>query len=455
MGHGGTSATRVTRALWLFGDAGCERSRADAEFGSGQFRPVLAAIVAVGLSVRVTDVLLSSHQLPFGDGLFYHLQANFLSKGHWFVYPWTAIYGTFTPSAQHPPLFTLVLAAVSMAGGNSVLAHQLTCAVIGALAVGAIGLLGREVGGPRVGLVSAGIAALYPGLWGADFQVMSEDLYALTIALILLGAYRFWNRPTRARAAVFGAVVGLATLVRPEAAFLIILIGLPLVLRVPRALTRERLTAIATLAVCAGLVVSPWIWRNVVTFPKPVLLSENGESVIGGANCHRTYYGPQLGSWGCPLVHLPSEESASGAEQLHRGIAYATAHVFRLPVVAAARVGRTWEVFQPLQNAKLDGRPVGVRVFAWLTFWLLQIGAAFGALRLARSRRLLEPLLAAGVLVVITVVASYGLVRLRIPWDVASVVLTAVAIEPRLRFRRSVSSDGSTTVPLRSTATAT
>ena len=51
-----------------------------------------------------------------------------------------------------------------------------------------IGLVGLRLAGPRVGLVAAAIAAVYPNLWINDSLVMSETLALLLVSLALLVA---------------------------------------------------------------------------------------------------------------------------------------------------------------------------------------------------------------------------------------------------------------------------
>src|SRR5687768_3178814 len=90
------------------------------------------------------------------------------------------------PTAEHPPGWEVVLAAADLVGGNGYLSHRLLGALIGTVTVVLIGLLGRRVGGPAVGLVAAGLAAVYPMLWAADVSLMSETLYgALLVAALL------------------------------------------------------------------------------------------------------------------------------------------------------------------------------------------------------------------------------------------------------------------------------
>src|SRR3954465_11876101 len=94
--------------------------------------------------------------------------------------------GPGPPTPTPPPLYPLYLSLFSLVGLKSWAAHRVASCLLGAATVGAVGILGRRVGGERVGLVAAGIAAVYPLLWVNDATVLSESLYGLLIALALI-----------------------------------------------------------------------------------------------------------------------------------------------------------------------------------------------------------------------------------------------------------------------------
>src|SRR2546427_628085 len=89
-------------------------------------------------------------------------------------------------------------------------------------AIAGLALAVRRVAGERVGLAAAAIAAVYPALFALDSTVRSESLYALLIALALLGAYRLVERPTWRAAAALGVAIGLAALTRGEGLLLLV-----------------------------------------------------------------------------------------------------------------------------------------------------------------------------------------------------------------------------------------
>src|SRR4051812_34945151 len=192
------------------------------------FRGRIALIAAAGLALRLVYTLGPARDVKgFGDFYFYHWGANLIADGHWFVEP--LLYtngGQVVPSAVHPPLWELLLSAVSWLGGTSFLAHRLGGCLVGAVTIFLIGLLGRRIGGDRVGVVAAAVAAVYPVLIAADGSLMSESLYGMLVVAALLLALELRERPGMRVAGALGAVIALAALTRSEALFLLPLLAL-------------------------------------------------------------------------------------------------------------------------------------------------------------------------------------------------------------------------------------
>jgi hypothetical protein len=183
------------------------------------FRVGLLSITLAALALRLVYTLVLQGTLGTlhgvaADAVFYRGTAAELAAGHGYVNPFSIIDGQPEPTATHPPLFSLYLAAWTKLGVVSVEGHRVACDFLGTAGVALIGLVGRHVGGPRVGLIAAGIAAVYPPLVFNDGGVISESLYAPLIALSLVCAYRLHARPGAAPAVALGLVIGLATLTR-------------------------------------------------------------------------------------------------------------------------------------------------------------------------------------------------------------------------------------------------
>jgi 4-amino-4-deoxy-L-arabinose transferase-like glycosyltransferase len=415
----------------------------------------LAAIAGLALGWRVVYVVAwGRDSLPFGDGLYYHLQGNLLAKGFGFIEPIGVGYQQGEhASAKHPPLFSLVLSAVTRGGralglgaSDSTLVHQLTCAVVSAAAVVIIGLLVHRLAGAGACLIAAALAAAYPPLWASDALVMSESLFVLTIALVLLAVYAFYQRPTWWSAVACGLALGAAVLTRSEAVLLVPLLLVPLIFVRAGPSLWWRCRAVGLAALVVAVLCAPWVARNATTFDRRVVLSENIDSAVAGSNCHDTYFGDRLGAWepGCNAFPPPhGDESEVGATLRHRGLHYARQHTGRIPVVVAARVARSFLLFEPLQDRAESGRSPWTQWATVLVYIPMQVAAIFGLVVMRRRRIPLWPLLGMAVLVVVTSALTYGISRFRVPWDVASVVAVAIGINALLSTTSTLQNAGS------------
>jgi 4-amino-4-deoxy-L-arabinose transferase-like glycosyltransferase len=394
------------------------------------FPLALAAIVVLALALRLVYSLLVVRDDPLiGDGLEFHLLANLIADGHGYSQPFVfQDTGAIHATADKAPLYPLYLSLFSVLGGDGWQAHQVAGALLGAGTVTALGFLGRRVGGDAVGLVAALIGAVYPMLVAADGSLRSESLYALLIALTLIAAYRFLDRPTPGRAATLGAAIALATLTRGEALALLLLL-VPLARR-----AGVGWRPVAAAAAASALVLAPWLVRCWVKFDQPVLISTNVGGLLAGANCERTYHGDFVGQWAFECLPPPSvaNEAKVSAELRDRGLDYASDHAGRAPVVAAVRVLRTWELYRPRQNAKFEeffeGRALYWEYAGLAIFYALAALGVFGALVLRRREEPLAILLAPPLLVTLMSATGYGFTRFRVAAEIPIVVLAAVAL---------------------------
>ncbi|MBI2710095.1 MAG: glycosyltransferase family 39 protein [Actinobacteria bacterium] len=433
---------------------GIDRRGVDRRFLLG-----LAAVTVAALSWRVVYTLLAHrgdrNLFDEGDAFFYGPVASNLAKGHWFTNPFTG-----APAADHPPVTVLLLSLPARLLPDSVLALRLTMSVVGSLAVAAIGWLGRALGGARLGIAAAIVAAINPNLWMNDAVVMSEAPSALLIALTLWAGYRLAARPSLARAAALGALTGLTVLVRAEMALLLPFMVLPLALGARQLRWSARLGRAALAGAVAVAVVLPWSLSMAARFRDPVLISTNDGDTLWGANCPVTYDTGLVGGWalgcvlgqrsgpagspegrmsaeaatlvrarGCRAKSLDKSEASTCERRL--AVSYARRHLERLPVVVVARQGRTWGFWRPDQMAYAnqgEGRPNWASWTGFGFLWATTPLAVAGAVRLRRRGARLTPLLACLAVVVTIVTLFYGIPRFRLPWDVASTVLVAAAL---------------------------
>ena len=407
------------------------------------FGRALGAVALGGLILRWAYAVWNRHFLVQGDAMTFHQVAQHLADGAGFIQPFTV---PVQPTAEHPPLWELVLAGADLAGANGYTTHRLLAGLIGTLTVVLVGLIGRRVAGDRVGLIAAGIAALSPMLVTADGSLMSESLYGALVAATLLAALALRAAPSPGRAALLGALAALAGLTRGEGLGLVVLLGLPLAYLGGGGWGRRAALAGATLGAFA-LVLAPWTIRNLTTFERPFPVSTNASSVWQGANCPETYGGVLIGSWSfrCYLPKVAGEdESQYVARNRDSGLRYLREHRGRLPRVIVHRLGRGLDVLHVDQSLYLnaaEGRPAGPMRWAIRWSWLVMALAIAGAVVLRRrGGRGLWILLTPVWLVLAITVATYGDTRFRQGAEPSLAVLAAVSLEwlwVRLAARRA------------------
>lgn len=395
----------------------------------------LAVITAIGavwrlgylFAVKIDDALL------LNDSIYYSIQAGRNSEGDWFREALTEL-----PGAEHGPLTSLYLTPWSLGPGDNVAWQRFATTLLGIATVAVIGLVGRRLAGPRVGLVAAAIAAIYPNLWINDSLVMSESLACLIVAVALVVALDFDRRPRTGAAIALGVLVGLGALTRSEIA--LYALGFA-VLAWWRAAGHARRVLFPALVIGAATVtVLPWTLYNVARFDRPVLLSTNDGTTLLGANCDTTFY-VDIGGWDIRcLAPVPTDESIDASlrsiERRDIALDYVGDHVGRLPVVVVARLGRIVDVYGLESLVALDRGEEKAEWAVWagiVAWWLLAVAAVVGWVALGRpgdgaperSRArwwLVVPLGA----VLVTTVVFYGAHRIRAPAEPVVVVLAAV-----------------------------
>ena len=268
----------------------------------------LVLICAVAFTLRLVIIYQGRNSALTGDGFQYSVEANLNARGQWFA---GLVASANTPDALHPPAWTLLLTFWAWLGQHNWLSQQFLASCVGSLTVGAVGLAGRRIGGARVGLIAAGIAALYPGLWVYERAILSETLLLLGIAVIILLAYRFRAQPSARLAAVLGIVCGLLALTRSEQILVLAVVIAPLILAVKHIGWRRRIGWLALATLCVVVVVTPWTIYNLGRFQHPVLLSNNFGSAVAQGNCNTTYYGPYTGAYSTEcLTPVPGKDQS-------------------------------------------------------------------------------------------------------------------------------------------------
>ncbi len=374
-----------------------------------------------------------------GDAVYYHVGGNILAEGGGFKHPIEAAFRFRTvPGADHPPAYIVYLGLASKLGFKTVLGHQIWSAVLGTGTIAIVGLVGRRIGGRRVGLVAAALAAVFPTMWMPDAWVLAETMAIFATSLVLLAAYRCWDDPGPLSAGLLGATIGLAALSRSELLLLAPLIVLPLVW-FRRSQARRPIVMLVVASLVTAATIAPWALHNLSRFDEPVLLSNQLDRTMAASWCDETFAGPAIGykSYDCLRRSDSGDTPAEMRESSERAWKrYASDHLDRIPIVALARVGRLWGAFRPFQQADLEAN-LGVQyppvLVGLVMTWVFLVAGAIGGWRLRKRAVVIFPLLAPIVAVSAIAALTFGQLRYRAPAEPAVVLLAAAFADVRRR----------------------
>jgi 4-amino-4-deoxy-L-arabinose transferase-like glycosyltransferase len=207
----------------------------------------LALIVALGLALRVDSALEPLDVRPGSDSAVYASVAKELYEHQRFAIPGTASPYDWSPGA--PLLYAGVYYAT---GGVHPGLARIVQALLGALTIVLVYLIGRRLSGPLAGLIGAFLFAVYPVTIFFTGKLMSEPLATCTLAAAVLTF--LWagdaGRPKWAWA-VPGVLLGLTAFARPEyLAFVVVFALLALIRRGP--------VAALVLAAAFAVPILPW-----------------------------------------------------------------------------------------------------------------------------------------------------------------------------------------------------
>jgi hypothetical protein len=356
----------------------------------------LAGAVVLGLVCRAAYVLLVVDDTPLGlDAIWYALQGGSIKDGTGFVVPTSLFEERTVPTAGFPPVYPVYQAAWQSLVGGGPVSIRMAGLVPGAITILVGGLLGRDVVGPRVGLITAFVLALSPSLMAVDGSTMSENVTVPLVAVATLIAYRIATRGvTTGRVAALGLVCGAAALSRQDLLLLLPLAAVPALVWAPGASTWRRVGAGAAMLLLAAVVVVPWAWRNHREVGSFTVSTLSPNSALAGSNCDDVYSGDDLGSWSYPCVVAVQTPPGGGEVELaeaqrRAATTYAKDHLSRIPLVVAARQARVWSVWDPRDLARRDAdesRRYGWQLAARPLDTLLVIAGVAGLVGVVRAR---------------------------------------------------------------------
>jgi 4-amino-4-deoxy-L-arabinose transferase-like glycosyltransferase len=242
----------------------------------------LVGIVAVATVLRVAWLAYAHVEPPTnvysGDSWSYWYYGNEIAAGRGYIH-----YVTNEPTAYYPIGFPAILAAlfwltnhVPFVDPDPMLVLCSFQVVISAATVALTFVVARRLFGARVGLIAAGIMALFPNLIYQVTTIQVETTFIfLSLATLAVLVDHDWSSgaPSRNRLLAFAAVFTLTVTVRPFAAP--VLLGLALAMLAIGAGWRRALAAASIPLVVLVVASTPWTIRNAVRLDAFVPSSTN------------------------------------------------------------------------------------------------------------------------------------------------------------------------------------
>ena len=236
-------------------------------------RRQIAIAVMAGLALRLAFGLLYWVDKPLThDEQEYLALAATIQQGRGFAYS-TAAIGTTAQFGRAPgyPAFLAVIGAGTTTATSAPASVKIVQAVLGAFTIALLAIIALQTAGPRAGVVTAWLAAVYPPLVWISSYVFSESLYSL-LAIATAGTLQSSLTDARhplLRGTAAGMLAGAAVLVRPAMLFFLPMAVIWLIWR--RASRHAVVLAAGSL-----LVIAPWTARNLRTYDRFVLVASEG-----------------------------------------------------------------------------------------------------------------------------------------------------------------------------------
>ena len=241
---------------------------------------ILGAILGVGFVLRLAWGIWATRTpgyLESGDAYSYYFLGRSLADGNGYVH-WTTGEATAYYPVGYPAILAVLFWFVQHTPIPDSLAMSGTLLNV-AFATGSIALvfvITRKVADVPTALVAAALFALFPNplFYVATMQIETAFIF-LALAAVAVAVTHDWasGPPGRDRLLVFGAVLGVAGLVRPFA--LPFLVGVVLAVVLGGYGWRRALTTVGWVALPIVVLLTPWTIRNMRAMDSPVVFSTN------------------------------------------------------------------------------------------------------------------------------------------------------------------------------------
>jgi hypothetical protein len=408
----------------------------------------LLAIILLGVLLRLAASIFFGEETLVGPGtadqISYHNLALRLASGHGFSFdePWWPLTQPDAPTAHWSYLYTYYLAAVYVLfGPNPLAARLIQSVVVGLLQPLLAFLIGRRLGGAKVGLASAGVTALYAYFIYYSASLMTEAFYftavlaslylAISLADDLKASHGSSARQLQLSAAL-GAILGAAVLLRQ-----VLLLFIPLLLIwIWLAVGRKKAAIVVLPALIVGTLVLPFTLFNYSRFDRFVLLNTNAGFAFFWANhpIYGTQFQPilpeEIGNYQelIPEDLRGLDEAAMDQQLLRRGLQFVANDPVRYIRLSLSRIPAYFMFWPSEQSSFISNVSRTLSFGFFLPFMLYGLVLAW----IERGAAVvLEPV---GVLTLFVVfysaihLLSWALIRYRLPVDAVLVGFAGYAL---------------------------
>jgi 4-amino-4-deoxy-L-arabinose transferase-like glycosyltransferase len=409
-----------------------------------------ALVYAVALALRVGYCWMAAGPTatPSSDALEYDTVAWNLASGGGFSLE--GVGGPY-PTAFVPPVVPWLVSLIYRAGGHHFFLGLLLQCAIGALIPLLLAALASATHGGGVALTAAWLAAFDPLLVFFSGYLLTETTFTAALLAAMIASAAWLKTPRPGRAAGAGMLWGLASLTRPTA------LALPLVVAgwawAPLGLTvapRDRVRQLLVLALGVVLVVGPWTIRNAIALHAFVPVTTGGGRALLDANNPVVWGDPATrgganSTYGLePWASRFRGKSEPEVDRLARAdaVAFLSAHVADWPAMAGAKLARFWRVTAEGGGTgtwQREGSPLGslLRRVDPLLVWSacvlpFAIWGLFRTLQGPRRWFLSLPVLVTGYFTAVAVV-FWGALRMRVPVEPLVLLLAAAGLEDARR----------------------
>jgi len=231
-------------------------------------------IVLAAFSIRLIVVLLLSPPLLSDEIDYYHLGQSIVNENSFSL--------DGIPTASRAPGYPIIIASIISLFGNSIGAMRVFQALVDSVTCFLVFTICRNSFSLKTAYLATIVYALFPGSMFYILFLMTETIFTgvLMIAIFLASSRRLQD--STILRLLLGAVLGILTLIKPNAAILFLIFLAWEWFRSRSVISTLR----KYLLVCIGfvLLISPWIIRNKIQFDRLSLTSNGGVNFWIGHN---------------------------------------------------------------------------------------------------------------------------------------------------------------------------